>query len=91
MALTPWRCGRALLWNVNCPDTSTPSCVSLAAIGAGNVAIEADHHKRFKYSQLEPSNFFLILLAIKTSRVLSSGTMAFLRDLERKQQQRIIW
>ena len=37
--MTPWKCGRVLVWDVTCPDTFAPSHVMLATSEAG-AAIE---------------------------------------------------
>ena len=82
-SLIPWECGRVLVWDVTCPDSFSPSRVALAASGAGNVANEAEHHKRVKYSDLG-SSYLFVPIAIETAGVFGSAAAAFLRELGRR-------
>ena len=81
--LTPWKRGRILVWDFTCTDTFAPSHITLAACGVGNVANEAEHHKKIKYSHLDNSYMF-IPIAVETSGVLGLEASSFLKELGRR-------
>ena len=79
-SILPWRGGRALVWDVTCPDTFAPSHVALASREAGSVASQAEQLKNRKYTELLASHHFTPI-AIETSGVFGPEAAAFLRDL----------
>ena len=83
VTLCPWKCGRILVWDFTCPDTFSTSHVSLAACEAGNVANEAEHRKKVKYSNLGDQYLF-VPLAVETSGSFSSAARSFFEELGRR-------
>ena len=78
----PWRCGRALAWDVTCPDTYALSHLRLATSKAGAVAEQAEVRKSAKYADLQASHHF-VPVAIETSRVFEQEALSFIRELGR--------
>ena len=76
----PWRCGRALAWDVTCPDTYAPSHLRLATSEAGAIAEQAEVRKRAKYADLQASHHF-VPVAIETSGVFGQEALSFIREL----------
>ena len=83
VTLCPWKCGRILAWDFTCPDTFSSLHVSLAACEAGNVANEAEHKKKVKYSNLGDQYLF-VPLAVETSGSFGSAAMSFIKELGRR-------
>ena len=80
ITLIPWENGKALIWDVTCPDTFAPSHLEVAARGAGDVAEQAEQAKCHKYSLLE-SKYPFAPVAIDTSGVFGPKAFSFLHDL----------
>ena len=78
--VVPWREGRALVWDVTCPDTLAPSHITLAASKGGVVAANAEQRKHSKYSHLDRSLLF-VPVAIETLGVLGPEANRFLYEL----------
>ena len=83
--MLPWKCGRALVWDVTCPDTYAPSHLALAAREAGAVAIQAEQRKTEKYAYLSASHHF-VPFAIETSGVFGPEPLSLLEDISRRIQ-----
>ena len=78
--VTPWRCGRALVWDTTCPNTFAASRVILATSEAGAIANQAEDRKRTKYAELLVSHHF-VPVVIETSGVIGQGALSFIREL----------
>ena len=79
-SITPWKRGRALAWDVTCPNTFVPSHLGLSVREAGSVASQAEQHKNRKYAELLVSHQF-VPIAIETSGVSGPEAEAFFKDL----------
>ena len=75
--VVPWREGRALMWDVTCPDTLALLHITLAASKGGAVA---EQRKHSKYSHLDCSLLF-VPVAIETLGVLGPEDNRFLHEL----------
>ena len=78
--VTPWRCGRALAWDVTCPDTFAPSHVMLATSESGAVADQSEDRKRVKCADLQSSHLF-IPVAMETAGVFGQEALTFFQEL----------
>ena len=72
----PWRCGRALAWDVTCRDTY-PSHLRLATSEAGAIVEQAEVSKSAKYADLQASYHF-VPVAIETSGLFRQEALSFL-------------
>ena len=75
----PWRSGKLLVWDANCPDTFDSSYTMSATSEAGTVAVMAEDRKRAKYLCLEPTYSFTPV-AIESAGSFGPVTLAFMRD-----------
>ena len=80
ITVVPWKSGKLLVWDATCPDTYAPSYASSATSEAGAVAAMAEERKISKYSNLNAAHSFTPV-AVETSGVIGSQSLAFLRDL----------
>ena len=58
-SVVPWKEGRALVWDVTCPDTLAHSYQQISVREAGSVAAESERHKRLKYANINFSDLFV--------------------------------
>ena len=82
----PWRNGRCLIWNVNCPDTLAASYLDTAVSGPGVVATEAETRKRHKYSTVDDSMYIFQSIAIETLGAFGRSAIYFFNDLGHRMQ-----
>ena len=59
ISIIPWKGGKCLLWDATTPDTFAPSHRSVAARGAGEVALQSERLKHAKYSALAATLLFV--------------------------------
>ena len=71
-----------LVWDATGPDTFAPSYASHAAIGAGEVAAQAEARKS-KYAGLPVTHSF-VPVAIETLGAIGQRSLVFLRELGRR-------
>jgi len=71
MTLSPWRSGRLLVRDANCPDTFPVSYKGQATTAAGCVATHAEDKKCEKYSHLA-TNYLFQPVVIETSGVIGA-------------------
>ena len=83
VTIVPWTCGKLLVWDATCPDTFAPSYASHAAIGAGEVAAQAEARKSSKYAGLPVTHSF-VPVAIETLGAIGPHSLVFLRELGRR-------
>ena len=81
----PWRCGRAIAWDVTCPDTYSPFHLRLATSEVGAIAEQAEVRKSAKYADLQVSHHF-VPVVIETSGVFGQEALSFIRELGRHQR-----
>ena len=75
--IVPWKGGWVLVWNATCPDTFTPSHITLAMREAGAVAVkQSKERSRSTHSSLMISHHF-VPIAIETSGVFGSEAITF--------------
>ena len=82
VSLVPWKRGRVLVWDANCPDTFAPSYIARDTTQAGAVAKYAEQLKKDKYSHLEASHHF-IPVAVESSGVFGLEAQSFVKELGR--------
>ena len=85
-SVVPWKEGRALVWDVTCPDTLAHSYQHISVREAGLVAAEAKRRKKLKSVNLNFSHFF-VPVAVETLGVVGPESHAFLRDLAGRVQR----
>ena len=74
--ITPWKAGRALVWDFTCLDTFAPSHIATATREAGAVAAVAEEKKRSKYRDLARTHH-VALFTIETSGAFSPDALLF--------------
>ena len=79
--IVPWKGGWVLVWNATCPDTFTPSHITLAMREAGAVAVKQSKERSIStHSSLMISHHF-VPIAIETSGVFGSEAITFFKGL----------
>ena len=84
VSVVPWTSGKCLVWDVTCVDTFAPSYRSLAVQGPGTVVARAESLKEEKYIDLLRTHEFSPI-ALETSGVFGPRTLAFVKELGRRQ------
>ena len=80
--LIPWSQGRALVWDVTCPNTLTLSYTAMASRDAGSVANEAEKRKRSKYTDLL-HHYHFIPIAVETLGPFGQAAREFILKIGR--------
>ena len=80
LIITPWKCGRALAWDVTCPDTFAPSHAMLATSEAGAIVDQAEDRKKVKYVNLQSSHLY-VPVTIETAGAFGQEALTFLQEL----------
>ena len=80
LTIFPWKCGKALVWDVTVVDTVAQSYVAITSQQAGAAADAAEGRKQRKYEQLE-NKFIVQPVGFETMGSWDAGAKAFLKDI----------
>ena len=80
ISIIPWECSKCLLWDATTSDMFTPSHRSVVVRGAGEVALQAESLKHFKYSALE-AKFHFVSVVVETFGVFGIKAYEFFHEL----------
>jgi len=76
----PWKRGRCLAWEANCPDTYAQSAIHESSVQAGLAALKAELNKSRKYADIIAGVDF-IPFAIETLGVWGVQALEFVSDI----------
>ena len=82
VSIIPWKWGRALVWDVTCLDTLSPSYEHLTTREARAVVAEMERRKNVKYAHLCASHLF-VPVVIETFAVMRPEARLFCQELGR--------
>ena len=83
LTLVPWKCGKALTWDVTVAATLAESYIRSTSVTAGSAAEAAALKKCAKYGNL-PANYLFQPIALETQGFINSSAAKLLQDVGRK-------
>lgn len=86
LTLVPWKCGKPLIWDFTCADTTCQSYVASMSRRAGAAATCRENAKKAKYRQLE-SNFHFCPISVETMGPWGEDGRRLINEIGKKLNQ----